>query len=81
MVVGWDKNRYIITSLSDSLLEHVHKNIFSNVISRFHNMDVEIETHINKEEFNLLNEFSSPRGYLNLLISNYKKDNFRYWVW
>ena len=73
MVKGWDKDRFVITSISDSLLEHIHKSIFSNVVSRFHNMDVEIETHINKEEFNLLNRFSSPRGYLNLLISNYEK--------
>jgi hypothetical protein len=74
-VKGWDKNRYVLSSISDSSLDYIRKTVFSNVISRFHNLDVEIETHVNQTEFDLLNEFPSPRGYLNFLIPNYHHED------
>ena len=73
MVRGWDKNRYAITSISDSSLNYIHETVFSEVVSRFHNLDVEIETHINKEEFDLINNFPSHRGYLNLVVTSFHR--------
>ena len=75
MLKGLNKNKYVITSIPDSSLNYIHEVVFSNVISRFHNLDVEIETHINIEEFNLLNELPSHRGYLNLLVTNFNRDD------
>ena len=75
MLKGLNKNKYVITSIPDSSLNYIHEVVFSNVISRFHNLDVEIETHINKAELNLLNELPSHRGYLNILVRNFYRDD------
>ena len=75
MLKGFDKNKYALISISDSLLNYIHETVFSNVVSRFHNLDVEIETHINKEEFNLLNDFPSPRGFLNLVVTSFGRND------
>ena len=75
MVRGWDKNRYAITSISDSSLNYIHETVYNEVVSRFHNLDVEIETHINKEEFDLINNFPSHRGYLNLVVTSFHRDD------
>ncbi|SVB17117.1 uncharacterized protein METZ01_LOCUS169971 [marine metagenome] len=75
MLKGLNKNKSVITSITDSSLNYIHEVVFSNVISRFHNLDVEIETHVNKEELNLLNELPSHRGYLNILVRNFNRDD------
>jgi len=66
---GFDKNKYLITAISDSLLEQIHGKVFNNVITRFHNSNIQIETHETKEELKLLNRLSSPRIYLRALIN------------
>ena len=75
MLKGLNNNKYVITSIPDSSLNYIHEVVFSNVISRFHNLDVEIETHVNKEELNLLNALPSHRGYLNILVRNFNRDD------
>ena len=59
--VNWNRDEYLITPVSDSLLKHLHKNIYSKIISNFHHLDLQIDTYISMEEYEISNILPSPR--------------------
>ena len=68
--INWDRDDYLITPVSDSLLKYLHKNIYSNMVSQFHHLDLQIDTYISKEEYEVLNMLPSPRKYIKRLLEN-----------
>jgi len=68
--INWDRDDYLITPVSDSLLKHLHKNIYSKMVSQFHHLDLQIDTYISKEEYEISNILPSPRKYIKGLLEN-----------